>query len=187
MKRIFTQFAILLGFTAAQLLHASIASEKSLSPSLTLASPTLEIDFPVRESLIQFFYVPQRDEEPNIEIYLSYRSGVCVRTAHLETIEPEGRAAEISSVFTLDADGDKEGDLFIIATWPINHAAIGTEGTYYKIYAYRKSAVEGNELEFHRARDIEDKLGSGLDGTREGVEVSFPFKEYASIRAALAR
>lgn len=143
MKKLFLQVALALGLLGAQLLHAAIAGDRPVAPSLTLASPTLEIGFPVTRSLIQFFYVNELGQEPNIEIYLSHRSGDGIRTVHLETIEPEGRAARIESVFTLNVDGSNEYKLFIIAAWPVRHTSIETYGTYYKVYVYRKTASAG--------------------------------------------
>lgn len=185
MNNIVARFAALFVLAAANQWQPSFASERTPSPALSLASPTLEIGFPVRRSLIQFFYLPQQDGEPNIEVYLTYRSEADFQTVHLETLWPEGRAASVESVFTLDADGDQERELFIIATWPISHSSVGTEGVYYRIYVYRKSFPDGGGPQVNRAHDIESKLGSGLDGTREGVKVSFPHKNYAAIRSAL--
>lgn len=186
MKNIIVKFGALFAIVVASLWHPSFANERTPPSALALASPTLEIGFPTRQSLIQFFYVPQQDEEPNVEVYLTYRSETDLQTVHLETMGPEGRAAGVESVFTLDADGDRERELFIIAAWPIRHSSVGTEGVYYRIYVYRKSFQDGKDLQVQRAHDIESKLGSGFDGTREGVKVSFPYKDYAAIRAALA-
>lgn len=88
------------------------------------------------------------------------------------------------------AGEDGERKLFIVVAWPIHLSATGTDGAYYKIYVYRKSIVEGtegNEILFARAHNIENTLGSGFDGIREGAAVSFPYKDYLTIRAALAR
>lgn len=184
MSNMLIKFAAWAGIIAA--LGSSVSSaEVSVSESsLRLASPTLEVNFPARHSLIQFFYVQQVDgEEPNIEVFLSHRLGGDVKTAHLETIQPQGRAAEIATVFTLDADGDQRSELFLVAKWPISHSAIRTEGAYYKVYVYKASGGGLEDAEFVRASDLEDMFGSGFDGIREGESVSFPYKDYHSIRA----
>lgn len=164
-----------------------LAQVQSTPHHSTLESSSVRVNFPLRGSRIIFCYSPQNEGEPNLDIYISYRSKGQTQHAHLETIEPEGQAAEIKSIFTLRERNTSSRQLFIITSWPINHSSIGTSGTYYKVYAYRASTREAGIAEFTRAIDVEDKLGSGLDGIREGVKVSFPYKDYESIRTALRR
>lgn len=155
-------------------------------PSLTVASPTLDIDFPTRRSLVQFFYIPQVDGESNLEIYLSRRSERDILTTHLETLEPEGRSAEIASAFTLNIPGESSRIFFIIAKWPVRHAAIGTEGNLYKVLAYRTSGGMGAQLDVRRATEIEERLGPGFDGTLEGERSTYRYKDFESVRQALS-
>ena len=178
------KFVAWAGIIVALGFGGSSAEEYVSGSSLKLASPTLEVNFPARRSLIQFFYVPQADgEEPNLEVFLSHRLGGNVKTTRLETIQPQGRAAEIATVFILDADGDQRSELFLVAKWPISHSAIRTEGTYYKVYIYRMSVGSVDGAGFVRASELEELFGSGFDGVREGEPVSFPYKDYQSIRA----
>lgn len=188
MKKSIVRIAAWLGVFFILLPSLSNAEEYPPPPSLTLASPTLEVNFPVQRSLVQFFYIPQVDgEEPNVEVFLSYRTAGEVQTSHLETLQPEGRAAEIATVFTLDADGDRERELFMVVKWPISHVGVRTEGGYYKVYVYRRASSRDGGRMFARAYDIERQFGSGFDGTQEGETVSFPYKDFQSIRAAISR
>ncbi len=176
--------AVLLG-----IIISAGASARDRAPSgLSVASPTLEVDFPAEGSLLQFFRVPQEgQEELNIDVFLTYRTTGQVRTSYLETLGPQGGTAEIATAFALDADGDQIPELFMVAKWPIRHSGLRTEGTYYRVFAYRRLVSIGGDLGFERARDIEEHLGSGFDGVREGERVSFPYKDYESIRAAMSR
>lgn len=177
--------AVLLGI----IIISGGTSAGARTPSgLSVASPTLEVDFPTEGSLLQFFHVPQQGEESlNIDVFLTYRTNGRIHTSHLQTLGPEGGTAEIATVFTMDTDGDQSPELFMLAKWPIRHSGIRTEGTYYQVFVYRRHTCDGGGLKFERAHDIEGQLGSGFDGMHDGERVSFPYKDYESIRAAMNR
>ncbi|MEN1944674.1 hypothetical protein WCE55_12580 [Luteimonas sp. MJ293] len=177
----------ILGLAAALFTSNINAGECGFSSSVRMAASTFEVAFPERRSLIQVFQVSEREGDANLKVCLSYWAGGEERATHLETLGPEGRAAEFASVFTLDADGDGERELFMVAKWPVRHEAIRTSGALYRVYVYRKSVGGTGRIEIRRADNIEARLGAGFDGMQEGEQVSFSYKDYESIRNALLR
>lgn len=185
MKSGIVQFLTGIALFAVLLSTPAVASERTPS-GLSLASPTLEIGFPTQQSLLHFFHVPQDEAEPpNLDVFLTHRTDGGLRTAHLQTLGPEGGAAEIATAFTLDGDGDQRPELFLLARWPIRHSGIGVEGTYFQVFVYRKVAGDDGGVDFERAPAIEARFGSGFDGMQEGERVSFPYKDFESIRAVI--
>ncbi|MEL1266102.1 hypothetical protein [Pseudoxanthomonas putridarboris] len=164
-------------------LPSEIQANSQWGDSVTsIASPTLEIDFPSGNSLIQFFRVTKsedRESGSDIEMYLTSPATGSPRSYYLGKIEPQGDSPNIESVFTLDVDRDGRKELLIIARWEISHLGLETEGNYYKTYVY-KAGKDG--LNFTRMKDVESVIGEGLDGTREGKSVYYRYRNAESIR-----
>lgn len=150
-----------------------------------IASDPVRISFPRAGSILQFLYKKQNaDTDPNIDVYsISPKEGT-LTAQYVGEIEPEGGPPNIRSAFLKNVDGNGSQELLLLVSWEIRHPAIGTSGNYYYTYVYaNKPNAEGHG--FLRLTDIEEKIGSGLDGTLEGKKVTFPYKDARSIRALL--
>ncbi|MCD7099393.1 hypothetical protein [Stenotrophomonas sp. MMGLT7] len=147
-----------------------------------VAAPQLKIDFPVRGSLIRFFYSKSDGRDPDIEMYISTAADAERNMRFLGKIEPEGGAAQIESVFTRDVDSDGQKELFVIARWEVSHPGLRTSGNFYRTYVYKTSA-NGNS--FSRMEQVERVIGSGMDGVREGRKVHYPYRDAGSIKKLL--
>lgn len=147
-----------------------------------VASPELKIDFPVSGSLIRFFYSDNEGRDPDIDIYISKPTDTEGNMHFLGKIEPEGSAAHIESVFTQDVDGDSCKELLILARWEVSHPGLKTSGNFFRTYVY-KASTNGNS--FSRMELVEQRIGSGMEGTREGRKVHYPYRDAGSIRKLL--
>lgn len=171
------------------LLTASDECFAQSTDSLTsTASDPIRINFPVKDSILQFIYVNRSDGDPSIDIYSISSKGRSLTANYIGNIGPEGGPPNVGSVFLEDADKDGVQDLIVLARWEINHSGLGTSGNYFRtfIYASRESSDKDN-YEFVRLSSVEDQLGSGLDGFREGKRVRFRYKDAASVRAFIRR
>lgn len=117
-------------------------------------------------------------------MYISTPSDTKGDMHFLGKIEPEGGVAWIESVFTKDVDGDGCNELLVLARWEVNHAGIKTVGNLFRTYVYKASV---NGTSFSRLENIEKKIGSGMEGIREGNKVHYPYRDAASIRKLLSR
>ncbi|WP_218511032.1 hypothetical protein [Variovorax sp. dw_308] len=146
---------------------------------------SFKIDFISKNAIVTFF---ERDEEggsvvdaflllPNLDKN-SYSS------IRLATIPHEGAPPVIETVFAEDVDKDGKSDLVVLVKWRISHPGIGTDGDYYKSYVFSGNASR-LAFEVPRLVTIEEKIGSGLDGTKEGVRSVFKYKDAGSIRRLL--
>lgn len=150
-----------------------------------IASDPVRINFPSTGSILQFLYVNQdADADPNIDVYSISPKGNTLASEYVGEIGPEGAPPVIQAAFLKDVDGNGSQELLLLASWEIRHPGLGTSGNYYRTYVYaNKPAAEGRG--FLRLTDIEERIGSGLDGTLEGKKVTFPYKDARSIRALL--
>lgn len=168
---------LLFGTTDANIIHSD-ANKK-------VASPQLKINFPVPGSLISFFYSDTNGPDPDIEMYISTPADTEGTTMHfLGRIEPEGGVAQIESVFTQDIDDDGCKELFVLARWEVSHPGLRTFGNLFRTYVY-KASIDG--ASFSRMEQVEQKIGSGMEGISEGKKVHYPYRDAGSIRKLLSK
>lgn len=157
---------------------------KSVSLLTSVASDPVKIDFPVKNSILQFIYVNKIDGDSSIDIYAISQNGKLLSSDYVGTIEPEGGPPNIESVFLEDADADGVKDLIILSRWEISHQGLGTYGNYFRVLIYgNKDSVNRGGDGFIRLSAVEKKIGSGLEGFREGKPVHFLYKDAPSIRS----
>ncbi|MEZ0470347.1 hypothetical protein [Luteimonas salinilitoris] len=179
MKKFLLVLALLL-----TLVGITNADDNRENSATSIASPTLRVDFPSLNSLIQFFYVERIDRDPSIEMYLTSQADATPRSYYLGKIEPEGGPPNIESVFTMDVDRDGRKELLVLARLEVRHSGLQTSGNYFRTYVYKANA---SSTDFSRLKDVEEKIGEGLDGTREGEKVHYRYRDAASIRKLLSR
>ncbi|WDD90252.1 hypothetical protein Bsp3421_000074 (plasmid) [Burkholderia sp. FERM BP-3421] len=95
------------------------------------------------------------------------------------TIEAEGGGPEIVTVFY------RANDVVVLARWASASAGADFQGDFYQVSAYRLEAL-GNKTTFKALPAITKAFGDGYDGLLDGKQVTFPYKNAASIRARLA-
>lgn len=171
--------ALLLTTTATQAPRAIAA------PRLVNAAEPLKLDFPFPSSIVQFFYTDNPGDDKEIEIYVITSREAKLRNEFVGRIEVQGGPPYIESVFLENGDDDPEKELFILVRWEIRHPGLNTAGNFYKTYIYDRNKRAKNG--FSRVTATEQKIGSGLDGQREGKPVSYRFKSVNSIRALMRK
>ena len=69
--------------------------------------------------------------------------------------------------------------MFVLASWEITSRGIGTYGTLYQVYAYKKD--KNDKLIRNKIITLDDNL-SGMEGYQEGEEQHFSYEDAASIK-----
>ena len=165
------------------LLAALLTVAASAWTTEILANRPIKTNFYKKNSIVLF--VNQGGElDSTVDTYLLISNSNSYEPIKLTTIPHEGGAPIIESVFTDDADRNGKLDLIILAKWRVNHTGAGTDGYYYQAYVFDGNA-SGNPLKFPRLEGVESKIGSGLDGIREGERVVFKYKNAEAIRKLL--
>lgn len=145
------------------------------------------IQFPLRGSCLNADYISNQDSNPSIHLSISYNNRGKHSTQFIGTLEPEGRSAEIESVFTLQVKRGETRRLFIIASWPIEHSAILTSGKYYRVFVFKADLKAKDQPSITRDLQLENFLGDGFDGMLDGADTSYPYKTYESIKNSIQR
>lgn len=109
--------------------------------------------------------------------------------AYLSSYGYEGGIAEIVDAFLAESGPEKVRSFFVICRWRTLHRETGTNGYFYKVFAYKYSikttpdfgpTVESDSL-------LSKRFGSGMDGFHEGRESTFGFRTSVSVLKALSK
>lgn len=130
------------------------------------------------------FYETKSDAPDLVAILVTPDGTSGYQRIDITTLPFEGGTAEASDVFFHDVDNDGAGEMVIIATWQIQHQALGIDAVNYKILAYDNAVDEGTGS-LKPLTAIMERLGSGNDGTMEDGPVTFEFTNRQSIMNAL--
>lgn len=105
------------------------------------------------------------------------RGGVRSDRALVDKYDVAGSDPKIESLFFYPVKGKK--NVFVLASWEITSRGIGTYGTLYQVYAYKKD--KNDKLIRNKIITLDDNL-SGMEGYQEGEEQHFSYKDAASIK-----
>ena len=153
--------------------------------------PPLRLDFIAPEAVLLFLTggPSGRDDSADWRSgFVLLPPGPALSPVLVDEYGPQGRPAEILSAFTANADQDPRPELLVLVGWPIEHPALGTSATFYKVFAY-DDRTQGNDQGGRRLVRLDQvmaALGEGLHGWREGKKVSFPLRSAGAIRQRLA-
>ncbi|MEZ0604699.1 hypothetical protein ACAX43_21440 [Paraburkholderia sp. IW21] len=102
-----------------------------------------------------------------------------VATATIDRYQVEGGSPQIITTLFL-----KRKIFVALAKWPVTSHASDFQGDFYKVYIYKYNR-ESNTHPFIRDDKMMDKFGLGWDGVKDGITVTYPFKDAALIRSRL--
>jgi hypothetical protein len=153
-----------------------------------IASPSLRIQFPVKNSTLHFLYTPiegiapDKDLHQGVYIYIQQPDN---KKIYVTTLESEGGSFPIiDSVFLYNADDTPEKELFILFHWEIRHRGLGINGNLYDVRIFCQETDGSQGL--RRLTTVEKEIGSGFEGTEEGGHQSiYPYKTAESIKKLL--
>jgi hypothetical protein len=134
---------------------------------------------------VDFYAIDAPGEQPaigrsNYSIYLRWScNGKPARP--IDTYEIEGGSPEIVTVLFR-----KKKDTVVLVKWTTTSPSADFQGDFYKIYVYRYTPENSNKP-LKRQENAMSKLGDGWEGTMNGREVHYPFKDAYSIRRELNR
>lgn len=170
----------------ASALLARIGPAKS-----SLAHPPIETKvWDVADPAVLGFYVTAKeiDGEINHEIdgiVLSPLGGGKYEKITIDHYGVEGGDPKIETVFFSAVGTNPAKRLFIIVSWPVQHA--GVSGTLYSTYVYEPPEKNGAKKLVYLEK-LSDKLSGGCDCVRtDEPSTKAVFKNAAAIRAALAK
>ena len=146
------------------------------------ASAPLNVSFYSKASKLSFVYDEDvLTEDSGINIFLE---SLKEKKFLIDNIGAEGGPPNIVSVFTANADAEKDNELFVIASWDVKHSGLNTAGVYYRVYVYKHDVKKGRVCHF---AEVENALGSGLEGVSEGTPARYMYKDAPSIRKHLRK
>lgn len=145
-------------------------------------------------SIIIAFYEQEYNlpkiEDPDQELYIRIIPTLFIKTENnykkiiIDTIETEGGAPFIESIFFANADKDSLKELIIIVSWQQRHYEIS--GKLYGTFIY-DNVTATNQIELNFLKDISAKLDGGFDGDKEGKVIRAKYKTAEAIKAELIR
>jgi hypothetical protein len=107
--------------------------------------------------------------------------GVRVRSL-VDKYDVAGSEPKIESLFFYPIRGKK--NVIVLVSWELTSRGVGTYGTLYQVYAYERGST--NKLVANKFIRCGDQL-SGIDGYHEGEQVSFLYKNSASIKECIKK
>lgn len=162
-------------------LAVSAAAQAADSPRIVFAAKPHAVDFPVRHSVATFFQVGDK-QRASVEVHMLTPQGDAYATRYAGTIPYDGATPQIESVFLFNADDDPELELFVVARWDVSRDGGKTKGKFYRTYVFDQKPSGKGLLRLHA---VEDRIGSGLVGVKDGKPASFDRKDPDAIRGLL--
>lgn len=118
---------------------------------------------------------------PPHDIVMKWACGYGKPAVPIDRYEVEGGSPEVITTIFWRVD-----NIVTLVKWSVKSRASDFQGDFYKVYVYKFNP--GNEFQpFNRMEKIMSRFGSGWNGTRNGVAVTYPFKDAASIRSRLGK
>lgn len=111
-----------------------------------------------------------------------YRSSQGCQPERVDLYEEDGGQPKLEATFVHQVKG--EPNLFAIVSWPLLHAGLDMRGTYYAVYAYRRS---DDALVRNDAVVKNRELYGGIVGTVEGEPSTFEGTTRDGVVAMLRR
>ncbi len=153
------------------------------------ASRAQRVDFPQAGAQLQFFYVRPQDDSgdgPMLVGCLHYTDAQGrSRTSSQEFDSEGGEQPVIAAMLTAKLSKGQGNTLLLILKWESELSAIGTEGYLYRIQAFgmTEGQAQGGSSGWNERTDLEQKIDNlgGFDGTREGKQVTYPYKDKESL------
>jgi hypothetical protein len=168
---------------------ASIFASASTEASPRYDSLAVPLTLNVAGRQVYLLQIPTSEESIGIfALALDHKSPTSKKSslALVTNIETQGgETAELHSVFTETAANSKAPLLFMIIRWRAYRPAVETEGFLYQIMTFKLRHQEDDKVSFDRFNDLDQFLGTGFDGTREGKRVSFRYTNAAAVRVKL--
>ena len=133
---------------------------------------------------ILYFVPATRQKEADVLGYLLLPENYTTyRRIFIDTFYNKGGLPRIDSVFFTNADKDKDRELVILTTWPLDHPPI--VGTMYGTYIYDKPNTDSLGYRLKYFKQLSEKLDGGFEGKRNRETVKAEYKNAAEIKTAL--
>jgi hypothetical protein len=128
-------------------------------PLIAFAAAPLQVAFPVKDSILTFFYAGA-EKQREIEIHVLTPGQEGYGTGYVGTIENRGSVPVIESTFLFNVDSDPEHELFVLARWDGNGTSGKHKGASYKTYVFDQPSA-GSKTGSLRLREVEEKISTG--------------------------
>ena len=104
----------------------------------------------------------------------------------IDTFGPEGKNANIESVFFTNTDTDPNKELIVLCSWVQQLKEIA-EGKLYQTFIYNNFDLEGKQDKLTYLEDISNHFGIEFDGIQDGENVNAKYKTSEDIDKELTK
>lgn len=137
------------------------------------------IDPPGKEII---FSIENGDVENPLNLVSFHLDGESCKKNVIARYQYEGGVPSVDSIFLENVDGKL--NLFVIVHWEVNHRGIGTYGSLYQVYAYKRSEAG---LFVENKKIVNSSSMTGIDGYEGGRAVAFLYKTAGEVKRWLRK